>query len=196
MKRALLGCALAAFTFAGANEAAALPLNVDVPTNAYITIGDLDWAWAGPCAPTGGCGDIDLSFQSQYGWRLPTIDEFNASGIDAYDFVKPGGNVDGATGNAYDELSDAYVSGGPGGVDLAIAVPYFNTVYTHADFNDPISYNLWAVISGNHPWYYYSETLVVRDSETRLAPVPEPGTMALFGIGAAMLAFRKKFVKA
>jgi hypothetical protein len=194
MKRTVLGCALAAFTFAGANEASALPLNVDVPTNAYITIGNLDWAWAGPCAPSGGCGDIDLSFQSQYGWRLPTITEFTGSGITASSFIKPGGNVDGATGNGLDEASGAWAYGAPGGVDLAIAVPYFNTTWEHADYVDD---GLWAVItsqqSGN---YWYSETLVVRDADTRLAPVPEPGTMALFGIGAAMLAFRKKFVKA
>ena len=195
MKRTLLGCALAVLTFAGANEASALPLNIDVPTNAYITIGDLDWAWAGPCAPSGGCGNIDLSYQSQFGWRLPTLSEFTSSGVSANSFIVAGGNVDGATGNGVDELTGAYAYAAPGGVDLAIAVPYFNLTWTHADFNDGAS-GLWALLlTPQSGGYWYSETLVVRDS-VHPAPVPEPGTMALFGIGAAMLAFRKKFVKA
>ncbi|HKX64965.1 MAG TPA: hypothetical protein VJM78_06610, partial [Rhizomicrobium sp.] len=50
-------------------------INAPVPTNAYITFGSFDWAWANPCAPSGGCGDIDLSYQSTQGWRLPTLDE-------------------------------------------------------------------------------------------------------------------------
>jgi hypothetical protein len=196
MKRTLLGCALAAFTFAGANEAAALPLNVDVPTNAYITIGNFDWAWAAPCAPVQpSCGPIDLSFQSQFGWRLPTVAEFTTSAIDANDFIKPGGNVDGATGNGFDEASGAWVWGAPGGVDLAIAVPYFSTQHAHADFPNGAA-GLWALLVSPSWSSSYYETLVVRDSNVQPAPVPEPGTMALFGIGAAMLAFRKKFVKA
>jgi hypothetical protein len=196
MKKTLLGCALAALTFAGANDAAALPLNVDVPTNAYITIGDLDWAWAGPCAPSNGCGNIDLSYQGQFGWRLPTLDEFTSSGITASSFITPGGNVDGASGNGLDEASGAWAYAAPSGVDLAIAVPYFNTTWEHADYVDGVS-GLWAVIMSPQTWdYWYSETLVVRDANVHPAPVPEPGTMALFGIGAAMLAFRKKLVKA
>jgi len=51
----------------------ALPLNVLFRVNAYITIGLHDWAWANPCNPDPpSCGTIDLTYQSQCGWRLPT----------------------------------------------------------------------------------------------------------------------------
>lgn len=59
-----------------AMPAQAAPIFAPVPAANYITVGGLDWAWAGPCAATGGCGDIDLSYQSTQGWRQPTLQEF------------------------------------------------------------------------------------------------------------------------
>src|SRR5262249_7893290 len=53
----------------------AAPINVPVPTNAYIVQNGLDWAWANPLPadvvfnpPNNG---LDLSFQSQFGCGIP-----------------------------------------------------------------------------------------------------------------------------
>jgi hypothetical protein len=53
--------------------------NAPVRTNAYIVQNGLDWAWASPLPafigdlsnpPNNG---LDLSFQSQFGWGIPTF---------------------------------------------------------------------------------------------------------------------------
>ena len=128
------GIAGAALMLSFASNSFGMPLNQEVPDNAFITIGNLDWVWAAPCAPTPqSCGVIDLSFQSAFGWRLPTLAEFNASGITAHSFLITGGNVDVFTGNNLDELSGATLSVSPGLVtnDIALAVPYFSTALGH-----------------------------------------------------------------
>ena len=49
----------------------AAPLNQPLASNAYISFGGLEWAWASALASF----DVDLSYQSQFGWRLPTLQE-------------------------------------------------------------------------------------------------------------------------
>jgi hypothetical protein len=54
MKRLLLATALAAGLAAAPGGAEAAYLDVPVPTNAYITRGGLDWAWAFPLPAASG----------------------------------------------------------------------------------------------------------------------------------------------
>jgi len=165
-------------------SANAAPILQPVPDNAYITIDGYDVAWAAPCAPEQpSCGVIDLTYQSQFGWDIMSTEMFNLLGISATDFVVAGGNVDYITGNNLDEISGARLSAigaVPPTGDVAIAVPYFSTAHLHADWQDGYR-NLWAPLTGIS-WH---EALVVRD-------VPEPTTLALFGIGLAGMGFARR----
>ncbi|QMW23663.1 PEPxxWA-CTERM sorting domain-containing protein [Sandaracinobacteroides saxicola] len=76
MKLKIFAAALLASTFA--MPVAAAPIYAPVPVANYITVGGTDWAWASPCAFTGGCSSIDLSYQSTQGWRTPTRVEWAA----------------------------------------------------------------------------------------------------------------------
>jgi len=172
-----------------ATIAHALPLNVPVPGNAYITKGGYDVAWAAPCAATApSCGVIDLTYQSQFGWEIMTEELFNQLNISAYDFVVEGGNVDYFTGNNLDEVSNATLSNLdaplPQG-DLAIAVPYFSTVHLHADWGNGRD-GVWDPISTSS----IAEALVVRVADG--AAVPEPSMLALLGIGLLGFRFARK----
>ena len=201
-KRALLSAALAlAFMAALAGRAQAspfpaIPIQSAVPSNAYITFGGLDWAWASPVAADGSFGDggIDLSFQGPLGWRLPSTHEL-AFGPSALDFVFQDANVpfssnlDPVSGASFH--ANSLLDG-----DAACAAPYFNADYRHCDWGNGVG-------SGGDPdfiipeeaWWdelnpdkvNFAETLVVRDPR-----VPEPTTMALLGAGlSAMIARRR-----
>ena len=179
---------LSALAFAGAviaTNASAATLNVEVPSNAYITKGGYDIAWAGPCAAEGAsCGQIDLSYQSQFGWEIMSLALFQQLAVTALDFVVDGGNVDYATGNNYDEVSGATLDAVygpylPNG-DLAIAVPYFNPTYKHADWANGVE-DLWDPIS-DASW---AEALVVRVSNG--VDAPAPAALGLFGLALRVI---------
>ena len=104
----------------GAERANAAFVTAPVPTNAYITQGGRDWAWAGPLAAVG----LDLSYQSQFGWHIPTAAELAYAPL-ATDFLVAGGNVpylgvDGISGAKFSATNAAYTAAGSAG---AVAVP-------------------------------------------------------------------------
>ena len=64
--------AAAALVMAGTSANAII--NQPVPTNLIVQFDGMEWAWASPCPPGAqgnSCSSIDLSYQSQFGWRLP-----------------------------------------------------------------------------------------------------------------------------
>jgi hypothetical protein len=78
-------------------------IETPLPTNAYITFDDLNWAWAYPFPAT--YPGFDLSYQSQFGWRLPTTAEIDNAPT-AMDFLFPGANVPfGSPGSGVDPLT-------------------------------------------------------------------------------------------
>lgn len=156
-------------------SAQAALVNQPVATNAFITLGGLDWAWAFPLPAASG---LDLSYQSQFGWRLPTAAEL-ANAPDAVDFVFVGANVplagsDPLTG-AFFSATNANLRGA-----AACATPYFSNSYRHCDWQDGNgqTYAPWA---GSPGAFGFADQLVVRVSEP--GQVPEPAGLALLGLG-------------
>ena len=155
-------------------------IDAPVPSNAYISVNGFDWAWASPCSGP-GCGSggigLDLSYESAFGWHIPSAAELALAPL-APAFVFAGANVpfDGT-----DPVSGAHVGAGAPPGDIAIAVPYFNTLYTWGDYIDAPGAggnnlpwnNLGDVTNGD-----FAEFLVDRQTV-----VPKPATMLLLGSG-------------
>ena len=175
-KRIALAAVLAA-SFGSANAAL---INAPVANNAFISFGGLQWAWAFPLPADNG---LDLSFQAQYGWRMPTAAEL-AQAPNATDFIFTGANVplDGV-----DAVSGASFAAGNPALNgaAACATPYFSNSYSHCDWQDGNGqlYAPWAGTTGARS---FADQLVVR-------AVPEPETYAMMGLGLlGLMAVRRR----
>lgn len=177
--------AVAAMLSASFSSANAALINMPVAANAFIKFGGFDWAWAFPLPAENG---LDLSYQAQYGWHLPTAAELTAA-PNATDFIFSGANValggtDAATGASFSAVN-VNLTGA-----AACATPYFSNTYSHCDWQDGNGqlYAPWAGLPGAHS---FADQLVVR--ELLVSAVPEPETYAMMGIGfLALLAVRRR----
>ena len=166
--RRILKLSALAAALAAAGVAQALPLAGPVSSNAYITVGGLDWAWASPL----GEYSVDLSTQAMNGWRLPTDAELAAAPL-ATAFVFAGANVPHGGTDPGSGANFAY--GDPGG-DAACATPWFSASYYHCDWGNGFGSGGYDPQPWNRGGPSYQESLVVR-------AVPEPGTYALMALG-------------
>ena len=179
MIRSILTAAaiFAVSSFGFVNDAEAALIDAPVADNAYISIGDRDWAWAGPCsAVEPSCGAIDLSYQAGQGWRLPTIAEMDAAisaagGVVAWanQFVFPGANSNN------------------GSADFACASAYFSNRWDHCDFDVALNGIFNSELAVNQYGFNpsFAETFVVRVSAVPL-PGALPLLLAAFGATAAV----------
>jgi PEP-CTERM motif len=164
-------------------------INEPVPSNAYITINGLDWAWASPYSTGSYRFGLDLSYQSAFGWHIPSSAELALAPL-ATDFVFAGANVplDGS-----DPVSRAYLEtgfGSPPG-DVALAVPYFNTMNWWGDWGNAPGSGGIRIRPWNSSSLTDAEFLVVRQSQQ----VPEPATLLMLGLGLVVLAGMIRFRK-
>lgn len=177
LKKLLLGSVLAIATLSG-GMASAATYNQPVASNAYITYGGLDWAWASPIAEA-----IDFSFQGAFGWRMATAAEMLLAPL-ASAFQFAGANVayggsDPVSGSVF-AFTDANLTG-----DAACAAAYFSSTYVHCDWgNGPDNLANPLPWAGQPGAEWFSETLVVRDA---VAPVPVPAGIGLLALALASL---------
>ncbi len=184
MKKLLLATAATLLVSGTANAAF---VDTDIPDNAYITQGSLDWAWGRPLPFAGEPTALD--FQSQFGWRLPTLDELMAA-PDATDFIFDGANValggvDPISGARF-QATNANLTGA-----AACATPYFSATFRHCDWQDGNGqrFEPWAGTPGAQS---FADQLFVR--RANMGAVPEPATWAfmIFGFGAIGGAMRRQ----
>lgn len=165
-KHVIVVLALALVTMV-AGTANAILISTPLTADDYISYNGLDWAWASPVAAVNWGSNELMAPSFHEGWRYATATEW-ASRPDASMFLTVPGDVSTAKN----------------------AVAYWNTYYTHIDYNDAVIGYVTSSPTGS-----WDETWYVRDASGS-APVPEPSTFILLGAGLAGLAYtRKRFAK-
>lgn len=182
MKLTLRKWAAAVAMLASASTQAAL-VNAPVANSAYISMGGLDWAWAYPLPASFG---LDLSYQSQFGWRLPTLAELAAAPL-ATDFMFASANVplggsDPLTGASFSAVNAALTGA------AACATPYFSNSYRHCDWQDGNG-QPWQPWAGSAGAQSFADQLVVRAGASQ---VPEPASLALVGLALAAAGWMRR----
>ena len=159
-------------------------VNAPVPTNAFIVKDGLDWAWAFPLPAAAG---LDLSYQSQFGWRLPTAAELADTPL-ATDFMFAGANVplggvDPVSGAQFSATNANLTGAG------ACATPYFSNSYTWCDWQDGRGQvYTWAGLPGAPG---FADQLVVRSASA----VPEPSMALMLALSlGGLYAMRRRSV--
>jgi hypothetical protein len=168
-----------------ASFSAKAELMAPVPTNAYIVLNGLDWAWAQPLPAGNG---LDLSYQSQFGWAIPTATQLQNAPL-ATDFLFANANVpfngvDPISQSVFQATNAAYTGAG------ACAASYFGS-FTHCDWQDGNGqpFGPWAGIPGAAS---FADQLVVREDIASAVPEPSTWIMMILGFcGLGSMTYRR-----
>ncbi len=162
MKKYLLLFCILLLTLSFLGSATANPIADPLPANTYITWNGLDWTWAAPVSQVNwGNGNVLSAPTFHEGWRFATIEEWTP-------FAALNGNTRLAM---FTNANGGYIN----------SVVYWNTSFTHVDASDMSGSAISRTLGGGA-----LEMVYVRGGDEQA--VPEPATIALFGLGLLGLA--------
>lgn len=160
---------IAAVAVVVTGSAQALALLGQEPAPSFIVdAGGFEWVYAAPCAGEDpSCGIVQL----HHGFSFATDAEWNASFADVSAlvaaFTLPGGSTN-------------------------CASTYFSTAHNHCDMSDTVQGYIWhspLALNASYRDASWAETFLIRASNNT---VPEPGSLALLGLGLAGLGFTRR----
>jgi len=157
----------ATILFIQSGVASATLITTDLADDTYITVNGIDWTWASS-VNSEIFGSNQLMAPSFHGWRFATEEEitFLKTSLTLADFTRDDGTYIHSTDYWNTQMFD------------------INTL----NFIDDAVSSQW-VPEGAFNSYF--ETFYVRAAQT--TPVPEPTSIAIFGLGLIALVCRKKF---
>ncbi len=178
---------LAGFLFLFLSSAAHAGLITDLTENDYITMGELDWAWASTVNVNvhNATGNILSVPGDDFGWRYATIGELSVFKSDlptALALLKYE-DVNGviAYKNALSYWNDVIL-------ELELGVLFFGINNDIDDFNDGFINSELTLDPGEFDYL----TFYVRNTPS---DVPEPSTILIFAIALIALSLRKRAIK-